>query len=211
MKEFLKFLSPLFVFAGLFIFGTAPVRAELVEVSPHIFTDVIDEKDRFLNGDKHIIFVGCGSPIFPGKKTHYLEVKTIQHGIMPNGRLIIKCNFNGMYEFACFYLDKKPDGSHRARFMMGPTVNTTLSPFEVDSVLAQFSDVLLDPFPEKGTNLIVHRAAEILYYLVKGEKYYGDLNPEDFLDGSGKDIVNPYTPELYETCRMTGLGAMKQQ
>lgn len=210
MKKFPKFFAPLFILAGFFIFGFAPAKAAVIEVEPHIFIDPIDPADRFLNGDKNYIFVGCGSPLFPGKKTHYIDGKTIQYGTMPDGRLIIKCDFNGMYEFACFYQDKKPDGSHRARFMMGPTVNTTVSALEVDSVLAPFSDVLLEPFPPKGSNLIVFRAAETLYYLVKGEKYYGDLNPENFLDGSGTDIMNPYTPELYETCRFTGLGVLKE-
>ena len=47
------------------------------------------------------------------------------------------------------------------------------------------------------------RVAEMLYYIVKGEKYYGDLNPNNFTDESAhKYIVNPYTPDLYERCKL---------
>ena len=187
------------LFAATLIFSSA--EAKPVEVSPHIFVDQVDSKDWFLNGNEEIIFVGNGSPLFPNKKTHYLDYKTIKYGNLPDGRFIITCEFNKMYEFACFYKTDFEDGLNRARFMIRATVDSTVDPFEVDSVLGEFNAVYLEPFPPVGKNLIPYRVAEMLYYIVKGEKFYGNLNPEDFIDESHLDIVNPYTQDLYDRCK----------
>ena len=157
----------------------------------------------FLEDDSEIIFAGCGSPLFPNKKTHYLQYKTIKYGDLPDGRFIITCEFHDMYEFALFYKAKQADGSHRARFMMRATVDGNINPLELDSIVGQFNGVDLEPFPPVGTNIIPYRVAEMLYYMVKGEKYYGDLNPELFIDDSDhQNILNPYTQDLYDRCKM---------
>ena len=173
--------------------------ANLVEVTPHIFVDEVVPEDWYLNGAKNIIFAGYGSPLFQNQKTHYIDIKTIKYGTMKDGRLVIKCNFKDMYEFACFYQDKNAEGTYRARVMMGDTINFKINPYEVDSVLGKFNAQNIEPYPEKGTNIIVARVAEMLYYIVKGEKYYGDLKPEQF-SSEGKDIINPYTQDLYDRC-----------
>ncbi len=193
-----KFLSAFF--GIFFLLQLQTTFAKPVEVAPHIFEDAIPASDWQFEGANDILFVGYGSPIFPRQKTHYILCSTIQYGHMPDGRLVIKCNFKDMYEFAVFYQDKKDDGSHRAKMMMGDTVNGNKSPFEVDSVLAKFNDQLLEPFPPVGENLIPYRIIEMLYYIVRHEKYYGDLNPQDFVNGS--DIVNPYSRELYNQCEI---------
>lgn len=200
-----KFLS---VFAGIIFllnFSFQITLAKPVEVEPHIFVDVIPQNDWTFNGANDILFVGYGSPLFPKKKSHYILCKTIQFGYMKDGRLVIKCNFKDMYEFAVFYQEKKADSSYRAKMMMGDTVNKNKLALEVDSVLAKFNDQLLEPFPNVGENLIPYRVAEMLYFIVKGEKYYGDLNPQDFLNIKDKNvlnIVNPYTQDLYEQCKL---------
>ena len=128
-------------------------------------------------------------------------MRGIKYGNLPDGRFIITCEFNKMYEFACFYKTDFEDGLNRARFMIRATVDSTVDPFEVDSVLGEFNAVYLEPFPPVGKNLIPYRVAEMLYYIVKGEKFYGNLNPEDFIDESHLDIVNPYTQDLYDRCK----------
>ncbi len=155
-----------------------------------------------MNGDPKIIFAGCASPLFPNKKTHYLDYKTIKYGDLPDGRFIITCEFYGMYEFAIFYKTKQEDGSHRARFMIRATVDSNINSMEMDSVLGQFNGNDLEPFPPVGTNIVLYRVADMLYYIVKGEKYYGDLNPELFISDSNKDILNPYTQDLYDRCKV---------
>lgn len=198
-KFFLKIFAVTF-FAGIFIFNQA--LAEPVEISPHIYVDKVAEKNWFLNGNKDIIFAGYGSPLFPKKKTHYLDYKSIKFGNLKDGRFIITCNFYGLYEFAVFYTDKKTDGTQSARFMIRATVDSNASPQEVDSVLGVFNGLNLEPFPPVGTNPIVYRTAEMLYYMVKGEKFFGDLNPADYLEGD-KDILNLYTQDLYDRCQRT--------
>ena len=196
-KLFKIFFATLF-FAGIFIFNST--EAKNVETSPHIFVDEVAEKNWFLNGDKNIIFAGYGSPLFPKKKTHYLDYKSIKFGNLKDGRFVVSCNFHGLYEFAIFYTEKKSDGSQRARFVIRATVDSNASPYEVDSVLGDFNGIYLEPFP---TNPIIYRTAEMLYYLVKGEKFYGDLNPADYLDDAEhKDILNLYTQDLYDRCKV---------
>ena len=201
LRSFFKiFLTTIFV-AGIFIFNSA--NAKPVETSPHIFVDRIPETNWFLNGDKEVIFAGYGSPLFPKKKTHYLDYNSIKFGDLKDGRFIITCNYHGLYEFAVFYTPKKADGSQKARFMIRATVDSNASPQEVDSVLGVFSGLDLEPFPPVGTNPIVYRTAEMLYYMVKGEKFFGDLNPADYLDDDKhKDILNLYTQDLYDRCQV---------
>ena len=199
LKGFLKIFAVTF-FAGIFIFNQA--EAKPVEISPHIYVDEVDEKNWFLNGDKDVIFAGYGSPLFPNKKTHYLDFKSIKFGNLKDGRFIITCNYYGLYEFAVFYADNKDDGTHFARFMIRATVDSYASPHEVDSVLGDFNGLNLEPFPPVGTNPIVYRTVEMLYYMVKGEKFYGNLNPADYIDDDKhKDILNPYTQDLYDRCK----------
>ena len=189
------------VLGGFFVFNSA--MAKPVEVSPHTFIDEVDKEDWFLKDDPNIIFVGCASALFPNKKTHYLDYKTIKYGNLPDGRFIITCEFYNMYEFAIFYKPKQEDLSHRARFMIRATVDSNISPLEVDSVLGQFNGLDLEPFPPVGTNIIPYRLVDMLYYMVKGEKYYGDLNPELFIDDSTyQNILNPYTQDLYDRCKV---------
>lgn len=200
-EKICRIIFPL-AFLGLLIFTSAEAKA--VEVAPHIFVDPVDSEDWFLNGKSEIIFAGCGSPIFPNKKTHYLDYKTIQYGTLKDGRFIITCNFYGMYEFAVFYKGDKNDDSRRARFMIRATVDSNTSPLEIDPVIAEFNGQYLEPFPPVGKNLIPHRVAEMLYYIVKGEKFYGDFNPELFVDESNpQDILNPYTQDLYDRCKVS--------
>ncbi|MBQ7198714.1 MAG: hypothetical protein IJS29_05575 [Selenomonadaceae bacterium] len=176
------------------------VEAAPMEISPHIFIDQVDKEHWFLNGDSKIIFVGNGSPLFPDKKSHYIDYDSIKYGTLNDGRFIITCFFHDMYEFAVFYKGEIGDDSRRARFMMRDTVDSNTSPYEIDSVLAEFNGQYLEPFPAVGTNLIPYRVAEMLYYIVKGQKFYGDLNPALFIDESNQNIVNPYTQDLYERC-----------
>lgn len=198
-KSLLKISSFVVTFlAGIFIFNLA--EAKLVEISTHIFVDKVDKQDWYLNGNSDIIFVGHGSPIFPNKKTHYLEYKSIKYGDLKDGRFIITCNFYDMYEFAIFYKGKPGDDSRRARFMMRDTVDSNTNPLEIDSVLAEFNGQYMEPFPPVGTNLIPYRIAEMLYYIVKGQKFYGDFDPELFINESNPNIVNPYTQDLYDRC-----------
>ena len=198
----IKKISLKFVFillAGIFCFNFA--QAKPAEISAHIYTDTVDKADWFLNDKSDIIFAGYGSPLFPDKKTHYIDYHSIQYGTLPDGRLIITCNFHGMYEMAIFYKGEIGDDSRRARFMMRDTVDSTTSPFEIDSVLAEFNGQYLDPYPPLGKNLIPYRVAEMLYYIVNGKKFYGTFKPEQFIDDSiHKDIVNPYTQDLYDRC-----------
>ena len=183
------------------IFNSAVAKP--VETSPHIFVDEVDRADWFLKGDPNIIFAGCASPLFPNKKTHYLDYKTIKYGNLPDGRFIITCEFYKMYEFAIFYKTNQEDGSKSARFMIRATVDSNIHSLEVDPVLGHFNGVDLEPFPPVGTNIIPYRITEMLYYIVKGEKYYGNLNPELFIDKSNyKDILNPYTQDLYDRCKL---------
>ncbi len=199
-RIFLRVMSFVFL-AGIFIFNSA--EAKPVEVSPHIFVDQVAEKNWFLNDDHDIIFAGYGSPLFPKKKTHYLDYKSIKFGNLKDGRFVVTCNFYGLYEFAVFYPEKKEDGSQRARFMIRATVDSNAAPLEVDSVAGAFNGLDLEPFPSAGTNPIVWRTVEMLYYMTKGEKYYGDLNPADFLDDEEhKDVLNPYTQDIYDRCKV---------
>ena len=184
------------ILAGTFIFNSA--EAERAEISPHIYVDTVDKADWFLNGKSDIIFAGCGSPLFNDKKTHYIDYKSIKYGRLQDGRFIITCNFQGMYEFAIFYKGEIGDDSRRARFMMRDTVDTTASPLEIDSVLADFNGNYLEPYPTLGENLIPYRVAEMLYYIVTGKKFYGTFDPSRFTDD--KNIVNPYTQDLYDRC-----------
>ena len=204
MKKSVKKISLIAaVILALAVFISNIAMAKPVEISPHIFIDEVEPDDWYLNDIKSIIFVGYGSPLFPKQKSHYINIKSIQYGHMKDGRLVIKCNFNKMYEFACFYPDKKADGSHRARFIMGDTVNGNTSPFEVDSILAKFNAKDIEPFPQLGTTIIPARVVEMLYFIVKGDKYYGDLNPKQFVNNSDLeiiDIINPYTQDLYDRC-----------
>ena len=186
------------VLAGIFIFNCA--EAKLVEISPNIFVDEVDKADWYFNGNTDIIFAGYGSPLFPNEKSHYLDYNSIKYGTLQDGRFIITCNFYDMYEFAIFYNGEIGDDSRRARFMMRDTVDSNASPYEVDSVLAKFNGQYIEPFPPVGTNLIPYRVAEMLYYIVKGEKFYGSLNPKHFISESNPVIVNPYTQDLYERC-----------
>ena len=197
LKKFLQLT--LLAFVATFIFNQA--EAKPVETSPHIFVDTVPQKNWFLDNDPEVIFAGYGSPLFPNKKTHYIDYKSIKFGTLKDGRFIITCSFYGLYEFAFFYVDKKDDGSHTARFMIRATVDSNASPHEVDSVLGDFNGQDLKPFPPVGTNIIPYRTAEMLYYMVKGEKYFGDLNPADYLEGD-KDILNPYTQDLYDRCKV---------
>jgi len=197
LRQFLKIFAVTFFVFGILSF--TPAEAKPVEVSPHIFVDTVPEKNWYLNDNKDVIFVGYGSPLFPKKKTHYLDYKSIKFGTLKDGRFIITCNYYGLYEFAVFYTDKKDDGSQTARFMIRATVDSNASPHEVDSVLGDYNGLNLKPFPPARTNPIVYRTAEMLYYLVKGEKFFGDLNPADYLEGD-QDILNPYTQDLYDRC-----------
>ena len=200
MSKFFALVGFFSIIAANFIFSSA--EAKPVEFSPHIFIDSVSNKDWFLNGDENIIFAGYGSPLFPNKKTHYIDYNSIKFATMKDGRLVVTCNFYGLYEFACFYQEKKDDGSGRARFMIRATVDSNASPYEVDSVLGDFNGLYLEPFPPLGTNPIPNRVAEMLYYMVKGEKFYGNLNPEDYLDDDKhKDILNLYTQDLYDRCK----------
>ena len=188
----------------LLIFNFA--EAKPVENSPQIFIDQVVVGDWFLNGNDEIIFVGYGSPLFPNKKSHYLDYKTIKFGTLPDGRFIITCKFYDMYEFAIFYKGTPQDEERGARFIMRDTVDTNISPLEIDPVLAEFNGQYLDPFPSLGKNIIPQRVAEMLYYIVKGEKFFGDLNPELFIDDDAhKKIVNPYTQDLYDRCKVANL------
>ena len=198
-KFLLKNSSFLIAFlAGIFIFNFA--AAKPVEISPHIFIDQVDKQDWYLNGNSDIIFVGQGSPLFPNKKSHYIDYNSIKYGELRDGRFIITCFFYDRYEFAIFYKGKPGDDSRRARFMMRDTVDSNTSPYEIDSVLAEFNGQYMEPFPTVGTNLIPYRVAEMLYYIVKGQKFYGDFNPELFINDSNQNIVNPYTQDLYDRC-----------
>ncbi|MBQ7630645.1 MAG: hypothetical protein IJS81_10615 [Selenomonadaceae bacterium] len=181
------------------------VNAQSVEIQPHIYADEVAAADWFLNGNDEIIFAGYGSPLFPNKKSHYLDYNSIKYGDLPDGRFIITCNFHDMYEFAIFYKGTPQDSDRAARFMMRDTVDTNANPLEIDSVLAEFNGQYLDPFPPLGKNLIPQRVAEMLYYIVKGEKFFGNLNPESFIDDSThQNIVNPYTQDLYDRCKVAG-------
>ena len=204
LKIFSTHLLRLIFFAVLAeFFILNPAMAKPVEVSPHIFVDEVDKEDWFLKGDPNIILAGCASPLFPNKKTHYLDYKTIKYGNLPDGRFIITCEFYKMYEVAIFYKTNQEDGSKSARFMIRATVDSNANPLEVDSVLGHFNGADLEPFPPVGTNIVPYRIVDMLYYMVKGEKYYGDLNPELFLDDSThKDILNPYTQDLYDRCKL---------
>ena len=202
----LKLLARKFTFyfcltflAGTFIFNSA--EATPVEISPNVFVDEVNKADWFLNGDSGIIFVGYGSPLFPNKKSHYIDYKTIKYGTLQDGRFVITCNFYDMYEFAIFYKGEIGDDSRRARFMMRDTVDSNVSAYEIDSVLAEFNGQYMKPFPTVGENLIPYRVAEMLYYIVKGEKFYGSFNPELFINDSNP-IVNPYTQDLYDRCNV---------
>lgn len=194
--KFIIFIALLLI--GIFNFKF--VEATPMEISPHIFVDQVDREDWFFNGDSKIIFVGNGSPLFPDKKSHYIDYDSIKYGTLNDGRFIITCNFHDMYEFAIFYNGEISDDSRRARFMMRDTVDSNISPYEIDSVLAEFNGQYLEPFPPVGTNLIPYRVVEMLYYIVKGQKFYGDLNPALFIDETNQNIVNPYTNDLYERC-----------
>ena len=200
MKSLIKKFMFCFIvtlLAGIFNF----VEATPVKIASHIYVDEVDKADWFLNGKSDVIFAGCGSPLFSDKKTHYIDYHSIQYGTLKDGRLIITCNFHDMYEFAVFYQGEIGDDSRRARFMMRETVDTTASPLEIDSVLAEFNGQYIDPYPLLGKNLIPCRVAEMLYYIVNGKKFYGSFQPEQFLDDlSEKNIVNPYTQDLYDRC-----------
>ena len=187
--------------AVIFIFNAA--NAKPVEISPHIFVDEVDKADWFLNGDSEIIFAGYGSPLFPNKKSHYIDYKTIKYGTLQDGRFIITCNFYDMYEFAIFYKGEIGDDSRRARFMIRDTVDSNANAYEIDSVLAKFNGQYMEPFPAVGENLIPYRVAEMLYYIVKGEKFYGSFNPELFINDSNPNIINPYTQDLYDRCAIS--------
>ena len=193
-----KFIFFIALLMGIFNFKL--VEATPIEISPHIYVDQIDQENWFLNGNSDIIFVGNGSPLFPNKKSHYIEYASIKYGTLQDGRFIITCNFHDMYEFAIFYKGEPGDDSRRARFMMRDTVDSNASPFEIDSVLAEFNGQYMEPFPTVGKNLITYRVAEMLYYIVKGQKFYGDFNPELFIDETNQNIVNPYTQDLYDRC-----------
>ncbi len=195
LLTFLNFLAVLLIFQS--------AHSQPVERQPHIFSDEVVVADWFLNGNDEIIFVGNGSPLFPNKKSHYLDYKSIKYGNLKDGRFIITCNFYDMYEFAIFYQGTPQDDERAARFMMRDTVDSNISPWEVDPVLAEFNGQFLDPFPPLGKNLIPQRAAEMLYFIVKGEKFFGNLNPENFIDDANhQNIINPYTPDLYERCKV---------
>lgn len=187
--------------AVIFTFNAA--NAKPVEISPNIFVDEVDKDDWFLNGDSEIIFAGYGSPLFPNKKSHYIDYKTIKYGTLQDGRFIITCNFYDMYEFAVFYNGEIGDDSRRARFMMRDTVDSNANPYEIDSVLAEFNGQYIEPFPAVGENLIPYRVAEMLYYIVKGEKFYGTFNPELFINETNPQLVNPYTQDLYDRCTIS--------
>ena len=199
MKNF-SFILALLIFLIFSFFHSA--KAEPVEISPKIFVDKVPTDDWFLNDNDEIIFVGYGSPLFPNKKSHYLDYNSIKYGTLPDGRFIITCNFYGLYEFAIFYKGTSQDADRGARFVMRDTVDSNASPLEIDPVLAEFNGQYLDPFPTIGKNLIPNRAAEMLYYIVKGEKFFGNLNPENFIDtATNKNIFNPYTQDLYDRCK----------
>ena len=187
------------VIAGIFILNSA--EANPVEISPHIYVDQVAKKDWYQNGNANIIFAGYGSPLFPNKKSHYLEYNSIKYGNLKDGRFIITCNFYNMYEFAIFYKGTPTDADRSARFMMRDTVDSNASPFEIDPVLAEFNGEDLKAFPPLGRNIIPYRVAEMLYYIVKGEKFFGNSNPADFIDAN-QDIVNPYTQDLYDRCKV---------
>ena len=197
LKAFFKFW--VILLAGIFISHSAD--AAQVEISPHIYADTVDKQDWYRDGNTNIIFAGYGSPLFPNKKSHYIDYNSIKYGNLKDGRFIITCNFYNMYEFAIFYKGTPADAERSARFMMRDTVDSNASPFEVDPVLAEFNGEDLKPFPPLGKNLIPYRVAEMLYYIVKGEKFYGNLNPADFINAD-ENIVNPYTQDLYDRCKM---------
>ena len=77
-------------------------EAKVSEISPHIFVNKVEPQDWFLNVKSEIIFAGCGSPIFPNKRTYYLDYKTIKYGTLKDGRFIITCNFYGMMNLPFF-------------------------------------------------------------------------------------------------------------
>lgn len=186
------------------MFISTSSEAAQVETSPHIFVDEIDADDWFLKDNQEIIFAGYGSPLFPNLKTHYLDYNSIKYGTLKDGRLIITCEFFDMYEFAIFYQGTPNDESRVARFMMRDTVDSNINPLEVDSVLAEFNGQYIDPFPPLGKNIIPNRAAEMLYYIVKGEKFFGNLDPKLFIDDKEhQNIINPYSEDLYERCRIS--------
>lgn len=108
-----------------------------------------------------------------------------------------------MYEFAIFYKGEPGDNSRHARFVMRDTVDSNASPLEIDPVLAEFNGQYMDPFPPLGKSPIPNRVAEMLYYIVNGKKFYGDLKPEDFInDSTHQNILNPYTQDLYDRCKV---------
>lgn len=197
LKTFFKFW--VILLAGIFISHSAD--AAQVEISPHIYVDTVDKQDWYRDGNENIIFAGYGSPLFPNKKSHYIDYNSIKYGNLKDGRFIITCNFYNMYEFAIFYKGTPTDAGRSARFMMRDTVDSNASPWEVDPVLAEFNGEDLKPFPLLGKNLIPYRVTEMLYYIVKGEKFYGNLNPADFI-GADENIVNPYTQDLYDRCKV---------
>ena len=203
-----KFFTKNFIVSFSFIllvgiFICISTSAKPVEISPHIFVDQVDAEDWFLNGKPNFIFVGCGSPLFPNKKTHYLDYKTIKYGTLPDGRFIITCNFLDMYEFAIFYKGEPGDDSRRARFVIRDTVDSNASPLEIDPLLAEFNGQYMEPFPPLGKSPIPNRVAEMLYFIVNGKKFYGDFKPEDFInDSTHQNILNPYTQDLYDRCKV---------
>ncbi len=187
------------IFAGVIGLGINTGYAAPMEIAPHVFTDPAPQEDWHLNSQNNIIYVGNGSPLFPDKKTHYIVRNSIKYGTMKDGRLFVKCNFHDSYEFAVMYPSKRKDGSQRARFFMRGAAAGNDSPLEIDSVLAPFNGADVDPFPKYKTTPIPARVVEMLYYIVKGDKYYGDLQPESF--AKNNDIMDVYTPDLYERCK----------
>ncbi len=201
MKKFLSKIVASAVFAGITGLGLNVGHAAITEIAPHVFTDPAPQDEWHLNSQNNVILVGKGSPIFPEKNTHYIARNTIKYGTMKDGRLFVKCNFYDSYEFAIMYPGKKKDGTHRARFFMRDAVSGNDSPFEIDPVLAPFNGTDVEPFPKLNkVNPIPARVVEMLYFIVKGDKYYGDLQPADYVRSSN-DILNPYTPDLYERCK----------
>ena len=61
--------------------------------------------------------------------------------------------------------------------MMRDTVDTNASPLEIDPVLAEFNGQYLESFQPLGKNIIPHRVAEMLYYIVNGEKFFTSETP----------------------------------
>ena len=202
MKKFKHlFFSACIVGATILNFNS--VEAVPIASGEHLFIDEVAPEDWFFDNSRNYIFVGYGSPYLPEEKTHFIVRNSIKYGTMADGRLIVKCIFKDFYNFEVVYQPKKADGSHRAIFILRDQLKGGSTGAEVEPVLYPFNGQEIEPFPPLKSNIMPSRVAEMLYFIVTGEKYYGNLNPNNFTDAAAhKYILNPYTPDLYERCKI---------